>query len=153
METLRPTYRLLIGIPGKSNAFAISKRLGLQDYIIDSAREFISHDEARFEDVNTDLEISKKSVAFEQERAEQYRRNMQPRLPHEGEQAQCFQRNSFTTGVGTGNEQCGKFFAQINIDGHNSFLIQQRMSALRATSARLSISHESGLALAFCVLE
>ena len=74
VETLRPTYRLLIGIPGKSNAFAISKRLGLQDYIIDSAREFISHDEARFEDVITDLEISKKSVAFEQERAEQYRR-------------------------------------------------------------------------------
>ncbi len=74
VETLRPTYRLLIGIPGKSNAFAISKRLGLQDYILESAREFISQDEARFEDVITDLEISKKSVAFEQERAEQYRR-------------------------------------------------------------------------------
>ena len=74
LENLKPTYHLLIGIPGKSNAFAISKRLGLQDYIIDSAREFISHDEARFEDVITDLEISKKSVAFEQERAEQYRR-------------------------------------------------------------------------------
>lgn len=74
VETLRPTYRLLIGIPGKSNAFAISKRLGLQDYILDSAKEFISQDEARFEDVITDLEISKKSVKFEQERAEQYRR-------------------------------------------------------------------------------
>ena len=56
-------------------------------------------------------------------------RDVQPCLPHEGEQAQCFQRNSFTTGVGTGNEQCGKFFAQINIDRHDSFLIQQRMSA------------------------
>ncbi len=74
VETLRPTYRLLIGIPGKSNAFAISKRLGLPDYVIDSAKEFISHDEARFEDVITDLEISKKSVVFEQERAEQYRK-------------------------------------------------------------------------------
>ncbi|MCQ4936911.1 endonuclease MutS2 [Anaerotignum propionicum] len=74
VETLRPTYRLLIGIPGKSNAFAISKRLGLQEYILDSAKEFISQDEARFEDVITDLEISKKSVAFEQERAEQYRK-------------------------------------------------------------------------------
>ncbi len=74
VETLRPTYRLLIGIPGKSNAFAISKRLGLQEYILSAAREFISRDEARFEDVITDLEISKKSVKFEQERAETYRR-------------------------------------------------------------------------------
>lgn len=74
VETLRPTYKLLIGIPGKSNAFAISKRLGLQEYILDSAKEFISQDEARFEDVITDLEISKKSVRYEQERAEQYRK-------------------------------------------------------------------------------
>jgi DNA mismatch repair protein MutS2 len=74
VETLRPTYKLLIGIPGKSNAFAISKRLGLQDYILDSAKEFISQDEAKFEDVITDLEISKKSVRIEQERAEEYRR-------------------------------------------------------------------------------
>lgn len=74
VQTLRPTYRLLIGIPGKSNAFAISKRLGLQEYILDSAKEFISQDEARFEDVITDLEISKKSVVFEQERTEQYRK-------------------------------------------------------------------------------
>lgn len=73
VETLRPTYRLLIGIPGKSNAFAISKRLGLQEYILSAAKEFISRDEARFEDVITDLEISKKSVKFEQERAEEYR--------------------------------------------------------------------------------
>lgn len=74
VETLRPTYKLLIGIPGKSNAFAISKRLGLQEYILESARSFISQDEAKFEDVITDLEISKKSVKIEQERAEQYRR-------------------------------------------------------------------------------
>jgi len=48
--------------------------LGLQDYILEGAKEFISQDEARFEDVITDLEISKKSVVFEQERAEQYRK-------------------------------------------------------------------------------
>lgn len=73
VESLRPTYKLLIGIPGKSNAFAISKRLGLKDEIIEKAKEFVSHDEIRFEDVITDLEISKRSVVYEQERAEQYR--------------------------------------------------------------------------------
>jgi len=74
VESLKPTYKLLIGIPGKSNAFAISKRLGLGDDIIESAKDFIKSDEAKFEDVIADLEISKKTVVFEQERAEQYRK-------------------------------------------------------------------------------
>ncbi len=77
VETLRPTYRLLIGVPGKSNAFAISQRLGLPDYIINEAKEVLSHEDVRFEDVITELEISKKTVAIEQERAEQYRREAQ----------------------------------------------------------------------------
>jgi len=74
IETLRPTYRLLIGIPGKSNAFAISKRLGLPDAIIDEARAVLSQKDIRFEDVITDLEASKKAVLLEQERAQVYRR-------------------------------------------------------------------------------
>ena len=74
VETLRPTYRLLIGIPGKSNAFAIAKRLGLSDTIIDEARAVLSQKDIRFEDVITDLEASKKTVLMEQERAQIYRR-------------------------------------------------------------------------------
>lgn len=111
VETLRPTYRLLIGIPGKSNAFAISKRLGLPDFIIDSAKDFISHDEARFEDVITDLEISKKSVAFEQERAEQYRKEAE-RLKQEVERQKDKTREQKEKILQKAREEAKQIYAQ-----------------------------------------
>lgn len=73
VETLSPTYRLLIGIPGKSNAFAISKKLGLPDNIIDSASARISSDSRAFEDLIADLEKSRVTIEKEREEITAYK--------------------------------------------------------------------------------
>lgn len=73
VETLRPTYRLLIGIPGKSNAFAISSKLGLPDEIIASAKEHISEEEESFEDLLTNIEESRRTIEKEQNEIQSYK--------------------------------------------------------------------------------
>ncbi len=76
VETLKPTYKLMIGVPGKSNAFAISKRLGLDDVIIDRANELLSEENIKFEDVITDLEESRVKAHSEMEYAKRMKREI-----------------------------------------------------------------------------
>ncbi|MBQ7938163.1 MAG: endonuclease MutS2 [Oscillospiraceae bacterium] len=74
VETLSPTYRLLVGVPGKSNAFAITERLGMDGSIVDRARELVSAENANFEDVVEKLEQSRQELEKEHEKAENYRK-------------------------------------------------------------------------------
>lgn len=88
VETLRPTYRLLIGIPGKSNAFAISSKLGLSDEIIHAAKEQISKEDESFEDVIADLEQSRVTIEKEQQEIAEYKeriRTLQEQLQKKNE--------------------------------------------------------------------
>ena len=88
VETLQPTYRLLIGIPGKSNAFAISSKLGLSDDIINAAKEQIGKEDKSFEDVIADLEQSRITIEKEQREIAEYKeriRTLQEQLQQKNE--------------------------------------------------------------------
>ena len=77
VETLQPTYRLMVGIPGKSNAFAISQKLGLPNYIIETAKEQLSQDAQNFEDLLSDLEKTRQQLRREQEESERIRASLE----------------------------------------------------------------------------
>ncbi len=89
VETLRPTYRLLVGIPGKSNAFAISSKLGLPAFIIQEAKKQLSEQDESFEDVLTTLEQNRVALEKEKEEAARYRKeaeDLKARLSRRQEQ-------------------------------------------------------------------
>ncbi len=76
VETLQPTYRLMIGVPGRSNAFAISKKLGIDEEIINNANSYISEEDKKFENIISALESERQKAVKEREKAESLRRKL-----------------------------------------------------------------------------
>ncbi len=126
VHSLRPTYRVVIGIPGKSNAFAISQRLGLPEFIIKNAKEVLSHEDARFEDVITDLEISKKTLVSEQERAEEYRREAE-KLKKDFENQKRKTREQRDKIIKKANEDARRIFADAKEEADKIIKDMQKM--------------------------
>lgn len=77
VETLQPTYRLLIGIPGKSNAFAIARRLGLPEHVIEQAASHIDQQNIQFEDVLSQMERQRQEMEAEKRAAARLRRQIE----------------------------------------------------------------------------
>ena len=146
VETLKPTYRLLIGIPGKSNAFAISKRLGLPESIIDRAKAQMDSDSLRFEDVLSQLESQRQKMEREQQEAHRLHlameedskaaREYRMRLEQEREKATERARAEAQAIINTARETADQVFKELS-DMRRRRAKEENWQAVNQTRAQL----------------
>ena len=142
VATLQPTYRLLIGIPGRSNAFAIARRLGLEERIIENARDRLAGENVRFEEVLDNLEKNRQEMEREKARAEEFRReaeelsqkarSMESDLRKEREKLMAEARREADRLVEETRAESGRLLAELSSLRDRSSLTPEEINAARA---------------------
>ncbi len=116
VTTLKPTYRLITGLPGKSNAFAIASRLGLSDDIIDIAKEKLSNETVKMDSILADIEISRKQIEFDAREAAQMRKEAQTVLSGQEQAAAEIKRQAEEI-INKAKEQAAKIVNESEKEG------------------------------------
>ena len=156
VATLRPTYRLLIGVPGRSNAFAIARRLGLEERIIDNARDRLAGENVRFEELLDNLEKNRQEMEKEKARAEEFRREteelskkareMEAGLRKEREKLLAEARREADRLVEETRAESGRLLAELHTLRDRSSLTPEEINAARAmTGAGLNKMKKNGV--------
>ena len=154
VETLRPTFRLLIGIPGKSNAFAISKKLGLPDYIIDEAKNLMGQQDQSFEDLISELDANRITIEKEREEISRYKeeiRKLEENLARKNESLEKSRNRILREAKAEANTLLteAKDFADTSIKKYNKWLQEggsiQDMELERSQLRQLMDKTQEGL--------
>jgi DNA mismatch repair protein MutS2 len=146
VATLRPTYRLLIGMPGRSNAFAISLRLGMEETVVERAKELVSGENRRFEDVVQNLESSRKQLETEREEARRAREESE-RARREAEEARSRVQTETDREIARAREKASQLVAgtRAQIDALLNEMDEIRKQKNKGISAEQKARLNSGL--------